>query len=67
MSIVNFSEEYYKAERTIQKCVDKLNAILDEDGQKILSSLLESQNIILAEQVRERFYEGWHHGANFIL
>ena len=65
MSIVNFSEEYYKAEKTVQECVDKLNAILDEDGKEILSSLLKAEHIILTEQMGERFKEGWYHGVNF--
>ena len=65
MSIVNFSEEYYEAEKTFRECVDKLNDILDEDGKKILASLLEADRIILSEQVAERFKEGWYHGMNF--
>ncbi len=65
MSIVNFSEEYYKAEKTVQECVDKLNAILDEDGKEILSSLLKAERIIFNEQVAQRFREGWYHGVNF--
>ncbi|MBE7033081.1 MAG: hypothetical protein E7406_02520 [Ruminococcaceae bacterium] len=65
MSIVNFSEEYYEAERTFNECVDKLNAILDEDGKEILSSLLKAEHIILTEQMGERFKEGWYHGVNF--
>ena len=65
MSIVNFSEEYYEAEKTFRECVDKLNDILDEDGKKILSSLLKAERIIFSEQVRERFKEGWYHGMNF--
>lgn len=66
MSIVHFSEKYYEAERTIQECADKLNALLDEEGQKILSSLLRAERIILSEQMGERFKEGWYHGAKFM-
>ena len=67
MSIVHFSEEYYKAKETVQECVYKLNSILDEDGQKILSTLLEAERIICNEQVVQRFKEGWHHGRSFSL
>ena len=65
MSIVNFSEEYYKAEKTFRECIDKLNAILDEDGQKIFSALLEAERVIFNEQVAQRFKEGWYHGVKF--
>ena len=67
MSIVNFSNEYYEAEKTFNECVDKLNAMLDEDGKEILSSLLEAERIIFGEQVIQRFKEGWYHGRNFTL
>ena len=65
MSIVNFSNEYYEAEKIFNECVDKLNAILDDDGKEILSSLLKAEHIILTEQMGERFKEGWYHGVNF--
>ena len=67
MSIVNFSKEYYEAEKTFRECIDKLNDILDENGKKILSSLLEAERIIFNEQAAERFKEGWYHGRNFSI
>ena len=65
MSIVKFSKEYYDAEKTFRECIAKLNSLLDEDGKKVLSSLLEAERIIFSEQVAERFKEGWYHGMKF--
>ena len=66
MSITHFSEEYYQAEKDFEECIDRLNALLDEEGREILSKLANAHRIIVSEQMGQRFYEGWYHGVHFM-
>ena len=67
MKETKFSADYHWAVETVSCCVEQLNMLLDEKGKELLSALLEAQHTILSEQVRNRFFEGWHHCRDFSI